>query len=233
MGGGGGNQSSSSGDSLTQFSTTPFGQLFMSLFEGSEFDIGPGGAIQATGLPNVNPIFGADSFSSIGNLLTPNRPFQQDLGALGESSQELFGNIQELARTGGLDQLMAAENDVLFGSTIPGLKEEFGTQLGLGVGDSDFNAALARAVEGSANRAAGQSVQNQALFSQLGLGELPGLLGLEQGISDTATARSPGGTAINLFNTLAGIGSQQGFLGGQQSRERSSSFGWNAAVGGG
>lgn len=221
----------SSGESknTTNFSTSPFGALFMNLFEGSGFDVDPfTGQIKPTSLANVNPIFGPTSFSAIGDLLTPNRPWQQNLGALGNQAQEFFGTITDFARTGGADRLMALENDILFGSTIPQLKEQFGSQLGLGVGDSDFNAALARAVESSAHRTSAQAIQNMGLFTQAGLAELPGMASLEQVLSDAAVARTPGGTAIDLFNTIASIGTAQPFLGGAAGRSSQSSV--NAGI---
>ena len=212
-----GSSQSQESNNTTNWTTSPFGALFMNLFEGSDFSVDPfTGQIKTTSLANVDPIFGPSSFSAIGDLLTPNRPWTTDLGAIGDASSGFMNTISEFARTGGVDRLMAMENDILFGQTIPQLREEFGHKYGLGIGDSDFNAALARAVEGSANRASAQAIENMGLFSQAGLAELPGLLGLEQGISDTAVARTEGGTAINLFNTLASLGTQQAFLGGAE-----------------
>ena len=217
-----GSQSQES-QSGTTFSTSPFGASFMNLFEGSEFRVDPvSGAIMPVSLPNIDPIFSFNDFQSIRDLLTPNRPFEQDLGALGGEAQNLFGILKEGAETGFAPRLMDLERNILFGSTIPQLKEEFGTKLGLNVGDSDFNAALARAVESSAYKAAAGAVENMGLFTQAGLAEIPGLASLEQLLSDAAVARTPGGTAINLFNTLASIGTQQPFLGGSWSTSEGS-----------
>jgi len=221
MGGPSGSTSRSRSDHQTDFTTSPFGALFMNLFEGSEFDINRGGAIQPSSLADVDPIFGRDTFSSIADLLEPNRPWSQDLGALGGQAQDLFGNIMEGANTGYADRLMDLENNILFSSTIPELKEQFGNQLGLNVGDSDFNTALARAVEGSAYKTAAGAVDNIGKFTQLGMEGIPGMASLEQVLSDAATARTPGGQALDLFNTFASLGTQQSFLGGQSGQTKS------------
>ena len=192
------------------------------------------------GLGLANRSFNTGAFDALGSLADPMNPFQLDIpGAanyFGNQAIDLFGGsilpaARELADTGFKTDIQPAVDfsKYLFQNEfLPGAAEQFG-QAGLGPGDSDFGAAIAREAGRRSNElgaldvqlseaAAGRRAAGLPWASQVptGLGDL--LYGFEQSSRQAQRAASPGGQLWDLLMAASGLNTQGQGTGKQDSQ---------------
>jgi hypothetical protein len=177
-----------------------------------------------------NQLFGPDTFASMGTIFDKVDSPEFDLGQMKGGVEQAFGMLQEGAQTGFADRINALNQNILMTDTLPQLQEQYGA-LGLNMGDSDMNRALAGALTRSSQQTSVDAISNM-MQSSMGLADLvSGMGGIEQMFRDTARSRTGGQQALNQFLNLAGMNTQTGNVGESFSQGSSKSMSMNASVG--
>lgn len=230
----GGAQRSSQSSQPQSLGTLSLGPILAAQAFGFGTGVSPGGGgLTITGGNQFLPqLFNPQQFQSLGDLARPLPSFLGDTaGVVGEQASDVLQNIlpgiNELATTGFADDISGLANFLFQNEIAPGLEEQLGAGFGLGVGDTDLAAILAREGTRTSLEAANAATQNRILGLQLAQ-QAPGAVAEQVGAVESLLQQgvrqgSEAGQLLDLFRTFGGIDTQAGGVGGG-SRGRSSGF---------
>ncbi|MBK25951.1 MAG: hypothetical protein CME70_18260 [Halobacteriovorax sp.] len=145
-------------------------------------------------------------------------------GSLG-AAQSALGSMSDIARGGGVDEDVNLANIILTQRQLPALKEEMGAGLGLGPGDSDFNARLADIMGQNAATIASLGTERKMQAGQLVPSMAGNLFNLQGGASQIMAGRDPNRAMLNTLKDIAGFGTQAGGMGESSGKSSSWEFG--------
>jgi hypothetical protein len=157
----------------------------------------------------ANRLFSPESLDPLQEILgRRDAGFAVDPGQLGGAVSGALGTFGEATQTGLIDPAVELSRTLFQEEFLPAANETFGTQFGIGPGDSDFNAAVAR--EGSRRSAElADTAQDRRLLASSQLGDLGrSLFGLEEASRQNQLARTEGGQLLDLLLTLGGVNTQ-------------------------
>jgi hypothetical protein len=183
------------------------------------------GGIQFGGdIPEITSgqLFGPAQFEGLGDIFDPiQSPFEFNLGGLGTAAESGFGTLSEAAETGLIDPATELSRQ-LFGDFIADTQEQLGSQLGLGTGDSDFAAILAREAQRSSTELANLAQDRRLAASQALPSAAGALSSLEEAFRGVERGRDPSQQILNTLLNLGGLNLQGQSVGQQSNRTRSS-----------
>jgi hypothetical protein len=175
--------------------------------------------------------FAPDTFAGLGNIFDPiDSGARFDLPGLRDMVAGGLGTIGEAAETGLIEPAIELGGQI-FEDFLGDASERFGTQFGLGSGDSDFNAAIARESRRMASELANLA-QDRRLAAASGLPSAAGAAGaLEREFEGITRARTPQEQLLSQLLRVVGINSQA-TSSGRSSGSSSSKQGQGSILGG-